>query len=209
MLSLGFSFENIVQLLCKSNTYYLVKIDLQGNYVYLNEHFTNRHSAYYDQESIKPANIALPLEDQALCYSVFHQCIENPDQCFPANVRKMDGKGGYIMTFWEYKANCSASGEVDSVVGVGYDITAFESHKTYIHFLTSTLNTVANQQSHLVRRPLANILGLVEVLDQFDEADGSLKDIVAMLRQSCSELNEEFDAFLIRDFSNHDNKSSV
>lgn len=207
MLSFGLSFENIIQLLRNSNTFYLVKIDMQGNYVYLNEHFVNRHSSYYDNHSIKSAGIALLPEDQARCSEFFVKCIENPIEYFPADVRKLDGKGGYIMTSWEYKANRTATGEIDGVVGIGYDITAFESHKEYVRFLTSTLNNVANQQSHRVRRPLANIIGLVEILNQFSEADESLKDIVDMLRKSCVELNDEFEAFLIRDISDNNGKS--
>jgi len=201
MLSFSFSFEDIVQLLSKSDTFYLVKIDMQGNYAYLNEHFINRHATYYKHDGIKPATTALHPDDWVTCAEIFRNCVANPQQCFPGNARKLDGKGGYIVTSWEYKANCLPDGEVDGVVGIGYDITSFESHKEYIKFLTGKLNDAAHQQSHLVRRPLANIIGLVEVLNQMSEADESLKDVVTMLRQSCGELNEEFEAFLIRDFS--------
>ncbi|MGI4803275.1 MAG: hypothetical protein ACRYFL_00785 [Janthinobacterium lividum] len=174
---------------------------MQGNYVYLNEHFTTRHAAYYKQGEIKSAAIALPEQDRLISQKIFLQCIESPEKCFPINLRKMDGKGGYIVTFWEYKANFSPNGEVDGVVGIGYDITTFESHKEYIRFLKSTLNDVADRQSHLVRRPLANILGLVEVLNQLNQPDETLQDITNMLLQSCKELNEEFEAFVIGDFS--------
>lgn len=200
MLSLGFSFENIVSLLRGSGTYYLVKIDMQGNYVYLNDHFLERHAAYYKPGEIRSAAIALPEQDQTISYEVFLQCLASPEQCFPVNLRKLDGKGGYIITFWEYKANRLSTGEIDGIVGIGYDITAFESHKEYVKFLTNTLDNVADKQSHLVRRPLANILGLVEVLNQLSETDEAVQDIAGMLRQSCRELNDEFEAFLVRDF---------
>ncbi len=205
MLSFGFSFEAIVQLLSKSDVFYLVKIDMQGNYTYLNEHFLNKHSTYYSQNDIKPATTALHPDDWASCMEVFLKCVANPQQCFPGNARKLDGKGGYIITTWEYKASCLPNGEVDGVVGIGYDITTFESHKEYIRFLTGKLNHAAHQQSHLVRRPLANIIGLVEVLNQLSD-DESLTGIVGMLQKSCTELNEEFDAFLIRDFSDNNIK---
>ncbi|RYE34168.1 MAG: hypothetical protein EOP42_07635 [Sphingobacteriaceae bacterium] len=207
MLSLGFSFEDIIQLLQNSKNYYLVKIDMQGNYVYLNDHFIDRNSAYYDHDTIKPASTALPAEDQVLSYATFLKCIASPDECFSTTLRKLDGKGGYIVTFWEYKTTRLITGEIDGIVGIGYDITAFESHKEYIGFLTSTLNQVANQQSHLVRRPLANIIGLVEILDEFGEADENLKNIVTMLRKSCDELNDEFEAFLIKDISGNNGKA--
>lgn len=180
---------------------------MQGNYAYLNDHFINRNATYYKHDGAKPANTALHPDDWASCTETFTNCIQNPQQCFPGNVRKLDGKGGYIISNWEYMANCLPNGQVDGVVGIGYDITTFESHKEYIQFLKGKLNNAAHQQSHLVRRPLANIVGLVEVLNQMSEDDESLTAIVNMLQKSCTELNQEFDAFLIRDFSDTDVKN--
>jgi hypothetical protein len=59
MLSINFSFEKAVQLLAESNNFYLVHINREGNYVYMNDHFLGRHSAYYQSGVIKPAYIAL------------------------------------------------------------------------------------------------------------------------------------------------------
>ena len=201
MILPGYSFENIVHLLQNSATFYLVKLDMQGNYVYLNDYFINRNAAYYDHDQIKPASTALHPDDHAISYETFLNCIASPEQVFPLNLRKFDGKGGYIITSWEYRSTRLPNGEIDGVLGIGYDITTFESHKAYIQHLTSTLNGLADQQSHLVRRPLANLLGLVEVLGQQDDEDGSLAAIVAMLRQSCQELDQEFEGFLLRNFS--------
>lgn len=203
-----YSFENIVQLLQNSSVFYLVKLNMEGNYVYLNDHFVDRNATYYDHESIKPASTALHPNDYAACYKTFLNCVAFPEQVFPLNLRKLDGKGGYIVSAWEYRASRLPDGRVDGVLGIGYDITTFESHKEYIKQLTSTLNSLADQQSHRVRRPLANILGLVEVLSQQYDENEIQTDIVAMLRQSCQELDQEFDDFLLRNFSEGDIKGS-
>lgn len=51
-----------------------------------------------------------------------------------------------------------------------------------------TLEEIAYSQSHFVRRPLANIIGLVEMLESDDE--GSInKSVVMMLKQSAQELD--------------------
>ena len=107
-------------------------------------------------------------------------------------------RGGYTITQWDFKANLTADGRINGIIGLGYDITDFESRQDHIRFLTSTLQDVAYKQSHLIRRPLANIMGLVEILDQ-GNLDSASKDIVSMLKQSIAELNYEFDAFLIKD----------
>jgi PAS domain S-box-containing protein len=52
-----------------------------------------------------------------------------------------------------------------------------------------TLEDIAYSQSHLVRRPLANIIGLVEMLSTTDESSAN-NTIVAMLKQSAAELDE-------------------
>ncbi|RYE31814.1 MAG: PAS domain-containing protein [Sphingobacteriaceae bacterium] len=52
-----------------------------------------------------------------------------------------------------------------------------------------TLNDIAYSQSHLVRRPLANIIGLVEMLESTEEANTN-NSIVLMLKQSAAELDK-------------------
>jgi len=68
----------------------------------------------------------------------------------------------------------------------------------HMQYLTGTLNNIAYQQSHLLRRPLANIAGLVEVLDELTPVDEHVKEIVTMLRKSCVELNDEFEIFITK-----------
>lgn len=52
-----------------------------------------------------------------------------------------------------------------------------------------TLEEIAYSQSHLVRRPLANIIGLVEMLESTEEPSMN-NSIVVMLKQSAAELDE-------------------
>jgi hypothetical protein len=82
-----------------------------------NDHFLERHSDYYKPGEIKSAAIALPEQDQETAAKIFQQCLASPGQCFPVNLRKLDGKGGYIITFWEYKANLLTSAEIDGGCG--------------------------------------------------------------------------------------------
>ena len=52
-----------------------------------------------------------------------------------------------------------------------------------------TLHDIAYSQSHFVRRPLANIIGLVEMLESTEEANTN-NSIVLMLKQSAAELDK-------------------
>lgn len=199
MLSQHLYFEDIVKLFDHSDSFYLVKVDDQGNYSYMNEYFRRKYSAFYTQGKLNPAGAALHPDDHASSYATYLKCLAEPEKNFPVSLRKKDGKGGYIITHWEYRLNRLQDGKPEGVVGIGYDITTFESRKEHIKSLTSTLNDVASQQSHQIRRPLANILGLVDVLTQYHNNDDDYKMVVSMLKQSCSELNEEFELFMIRD----------
>jgi signal transduction histidine kinase len=124
--------------------------------------------------------------------------MDSPNQTFGTSLRKLDGKGGYVITYWEYQANCLATGEVDGVIGIGYDITAFESRKEHIRFLNETLKNVAHTQSHDIRRPLANVIGLVDLLKLLGQDNEVIGDLADKLSQSCQELNEEFEHFFVK-----------
>jgi sigma-B regulation protein RsbU (phosphoserine phosphatase) len=52
------------------------------------------------------------------------------------------------------------------------------------------LRTVAFAQSHLVRAPLANILGLISIMDALD-MDSDLQHIHSMLRESANNLDKQ------------------
>ena len=55
---------------------------------------------------------------------------------------------------------------------------------------SAALNEVAFDQSHLVRAPLANILGLTNLLEDIDVND-DLKAVIKMLRNSATKLDAE------------------
>jgi len=198
---INLSYEKAVQLLADSTNFYLVKVDSSANYVYMNDHFISRHCSFYNHTEVRSAALALHPDDYDLSYVTYKKCVEQPDKTFNATLRKLDGKGGYIITYWEYKANVDANGIIDGVVGIGYDITAFESRAEHVRFLTHTLSNLAQQQSHDVRRPLANIMGLAEVLTILGEEDEQVRTIADKLVQSCIDLDKEFELFLIRDIS--------
>ena len=67
----------------------------------------------------------------------------------------------------------------------------------HIRHLTTRLNAIAYEQSHLIRRPLANVIGLVKISDKLVLTDEG-KNIVIMLRQSRSDLNDEFECFMTK-----------
>jgi sigma-B regulation protein RsbU (phosphoserine phosphatase) len=62
--------------------------------------------------------------------------------------------------------------------------------ETETEIKTETLKEVAFDQSHLVRAPLANILGLISLLNDMDTTD-EVSNMINLLRTSAAKLDEE------------------
>ncbi len=188
--------DQLKNLLHNSTAFYLGHINSEGNYAYLNQYFIDRYGKLYDSMIDRPAYIPTHPDDIAAAVETYGKCMNEPDKCFPATLRKINGEG-YVITHWDYKAYQTANG-INGVIGIGYDITEFESRKEHISFLTATIRDVALKQSHLIRKPLANIVGLVDMLEDMSD-DAGIQSIVQMLKTSTQELNDEFEGFLISD----------
>lgn len=187
--------DQLKNLLHNSTAFYLGHINSDGNYAYLNQYFIDRYGKLYDSMIDFPALIPTHPDDHLACLETNKMCMYEPDKCFPLTIRKINGEG-YVITHWDYKAYRRQDGSIDGVIGIGYDITEFESRKEHISFLTATIRDVALKKSHLIRKPLANIVGLVEMLEDMSD-DESIQGIVKMLKASTAELNNEFESFLI------------
>jgi PAS domain S-box-containing protein len=190
------SFEEIKKLLENSSIYYLVAVDMNSKYSYLNSRYRNVfngiHGNLVGQHYLK----TMHPDDSNICVNVSEQCFRFPDRTFPAIIRKHDGKGGYIITQWEYKAIFDETGQPAGVFCIGNDITEFmnasinlkETEKS-LNVARITLEEIAYIQSHVVRKPIANILGLMLLLESM-EVDDTVKSIIDMIDLNAKELDE-------------------
>jgi PAS domain S-box-containing protein len=190
------SFVEIKKLLENSSIYYLVAVDMNSKYSYLNTRYRNVfngiHGNLVGQHYLK----TMHPDDSNICVKVSEQCFKFPDKTFPAIIRKHDGKGGYIITQWEYKAMFDETGQPAGVFCIGNDITEFmnasinlkETEKS-LKVARITLEEIAYIQSHVVRKPIANILGLTLLLESM-EVDETVKSVIDMIDLSAKELDE-------------------
>jgi len=168
---------------------------MAGTYTYVNSNYAKTFS--YISETIigKPYQITMHPEDTKACEEVATQCFSNPDHLFPATIRKHDGKGGFVITQWEYKAMFKENGEPDGIFCLGYDITKYvdEQHQLKqaedeIEKRKDVLKEIAFQHSHLIRSPLSNILGLAAILEKMD-IDSNVRNICQMIVESSTQLD--------------------
>lgn len=189
------AIEGTKALLHDSALYYMVSIGMDGNFSYVNAHYANNFS--YVSESLvgMPYNCTMHPDDMEICKEVGELCFTNPDQSFPATIRKHNGRNGYLVTQWNYRL-ITRDGVPQGIFCIGHDVTEFEAQKQDLKKANESLdnsrqilNQVAYDQSHIVRRPLANILGLVSILKSM-KLGPNLNSIVDMLENSSSQLDE-------------------
>jgi signal transduction histidine kinase len=88
----------------------------------------------------------------------------------------------------------SESGRIVSLIGTNRDVTADVLVQEKIKSQNKVLREIAFIQSHEVRRPLANILGVIEILQQAGTLNGL--EIFDLLIESANELDQQIRAIV-------------
>jgi signal transduction histidine kinase len=134
-------------------------------------------------------------DDPKTCMEVSTKCFENPGKMFPATIRKHDGKGGFVYTQWEYRALFDEENNPAGMFCLGYNITKYVDEELQLHDAqekieknTADMEVIVFQQSHLIRAPLSNIIGLVGILDK-SSMDVNNSNICDMILESSIDLD--------------------
>ena len=183
------------QLLNDSGTYYIICTDLTGNYSYINNRYANSFKHIHHNFVGQPYYITMHPDDTKVCEEVGGKCFEYPGELFPATIRKMNGRGGYVVTQWEFTL-MTENGVPTGVFCLGYDITEYEQVKDRFFIVNKDLEdkkeilgAIAYEQSHIVRAPLANILGLIDILKTY-KLEPEVAVVLNMLLESSTKLDE-------------------
>jgi len=135
-------------------------------------------------------------DEHQICAEEAAKCFVNPERLFPAMIRKHDGRGGYVFTQWEYKAMFDENSNPSGIFCIGFDITTYELEKLLLRTAetdndrkAAARQKITFQQSHLVRAPLSNILGLAAVLEKSD-ADVNISHLCKLIFESARKLDD-------------------
>lgn len=90
----------------------------------------------------------------------------------------------------------SDSGEVTRMIGCMEDITARATYVQTVEAQNERLKEIAWTQSHMVRAPLANIIGLIEILTDRMDNDLPNKELIDHLSKSAIELDSTIRAII-------------
>lgn len=190
------NFEETKKLLNNSVLFYIITTGMDGNYSYVNDNYTKQFSHVSQNFVGQPYHITMHPEDRNVCISVSAKCFQNPGKLFPATIRKHDGSGGYVYTQWEYRAMFDEEGNPAGIFCLGYNITKYVAEEMQLREAqeeiaknSETLKKIVFQQSHLIRAPLSNIMGLTSILDR-TSLDGNASNVCDMISESAVQLDK-------------------
>jgi len=157
-------FKETNAFLANSSFFYTIAIGMDSRYSYVSDNYN--HNFDFLKESLlgKHFSITLHPDDIAICEEAGGKCFENPGQLIAATLRKHDGQGGFVITQWEMQSIFNAQQEPEGVFCIGYNITELVSAQTEIETKNTQLSEIGFIQSRGVRKPLANIMGLSDLL---------------------------------------------
>lgn len=169
----------------ESQYFYTISIDLDSKYSYVSPNYDRNFSSGKESLLGKKFSVTLHPEDIPICEAAGYSCIMNPEVLVPVTLRKHDGKGGYVTTHWEMQAMLNAESKPKGIFCIGYNISELVVTQDKLDHAETQLEEIGYIQSHVVRKPLANILGLTELLKE-----GHNKEILDLLLSSAKDLDK-------------------
>lgn len=142
--------EQFLNSLIDSQTNFLVRIDVQGNFTYVNKQFSKTFG-YVGNEIIGHhfSETTIP-QEVYMCEEAFVSCLENPGKIVKLIHKKPDKQGFLHDTEWEFISIVNDGGKVIEIQGVGQDITGQMGIRDEVtHVKTSLEALINNTEDHI------------------------------------------------------------
>ena len=117
----------IPDVLQQTKLFYVVVIDMDGKYAFVNNVFTDRFS-FLNRNFIGQAYTdTVHPDDVDKCIQTVNKCLAHPDQTFTIRIRKPDTKqDNFYWTEWEFSIFKNHNGTPIGIMSIGYDISESE-----------------------------------------------------------------------------------
>ena len=183
-----FNIDSVLIKLADVTNKFLICIDMQGNYCYTNKAYNNRFgfqpTAKIGMNSLTDVHV----DDHPLVIATVGKCCAQVNTAFVVVLRKPLTTGGCAHTQWDFIAIADRQDQREYIVCLGMEVTSFVEDEA-AH--TTRLEQIAYHQSHMVRRPLANILGLAHLLSETNIAsEDEQKELLHHLHTEALELDD-------------------
>ncbi|MBK7428542.1 MAG: PAS domain S-box protein [Saprospiraceae bacterium] len=136
----------------ESQTNYVIRTDLEGNYTFCNEKFRNDFSWVHESGQIIGENGLHSIMDyhHDRVREIVEKCFENLNQVFQVELDKPKSDGSIITTIWDFICLTDSKGLPSEIQCVGIDISArkiaedalIESNKRYEYVSRATFDAI-------------------------------------------------------------------
>jgi PAS domain S-box-containing protein len=142
--------EQFLNSLIDSQTNFLIRIDINGNFTFVNKQF-QKVFGYQKYEIIgKHYSITTIPEDLPLCEAAFVECVNNPNKVIHLAHKKPDKSGKLHDTEWEFIAIKNEDGQVTGAQGIGQDVTDKVNAQKEIISTKGNLESLINNTGDLI-----------------------------------------------------------
>ncbi|MGN6179824.1 MAG: PAS domain S-box protein [Mucilaginibacter sp.] len=142
--------EQFLNSLIDSQTNFLIRIDIQGNFTFVNKQFL-KVFGYQKHEIIgKHYSITTIPEELPKCQAAFVECMDNPNKITHLTHKKPDKEGKLHDTEWEFIAIKNEDGQVTGGQGIGRDITERINEQKELVSIKSNLEALINNTEDLI-----------------------------------------------------------
>lgn len=168
--------EKYLRSLIESQSNYLIRTDVAGRFTFVNRQFEQKFGFLSDDFIGTDSLETVAEADHAACHQMAMTCLANPGKIVALPLRKPHPEGGYYYTDWEFVGIPDEQGEVTEVQGIGQDATGRVRSQRHILDQNRRLREIAWLSSHELRRPVANMIGLLDLVKATEVGQHELID---------------------------------
>jgi len=111
------------QSVLNNQSIYITKINLEGNYTYVNEYFCRAFGVTREDVLGTSALQTVIPEDRQKCREVGQFCFSHPGEPHKVILHKYTNEGKIQASEWEFTGILDEEGQVSEMMSVGYDVT--------------------------------------------------------------------------------------
>lgn len=111
------------QFVLNNQSIYITRINLQGNYTYVNEYFCKAFGISRDEIIGTNALQTIVPEDHRKCIEAGRFCLEHPGEPYKVILQKFTNQQKIQASEWEFTGIVDGSGKVNEILSVGFDVT--------------------------------------------------------------------------------------
>jgi PAS domain S-box-containing protein len=140
--------QKLYESLVKSQSSFLIRTDLLGNYTFVNPSFL-AHFGFEEADLIGTHSFeTVHPEDWAACRHAVEECIDQSGKVVKVQFRKPTKMGVFFWTSWEFVTIQNQEGVITEIQCLGYDITETIAHQNELRATTRRL-TAAKESAKM------------------------------------------------------------